>query len=205
LDAPTRRYLASGYVSTDVYGSDNVDPLNIDIRGDGASLLFTDGTVWKYVGLSPNTAQTQGSYYTHWFVYRYAEILMMKAEGLAQQGQGAAALQIVYEIRNRGNALSVTDENPDPADINAVSQFILDERAREFAFEGKRWYDLLRFAKRNNYANLQILLDLVTRSVTPDRQQSAIAKYKDHNSHYFPINAGELLADPNLVQNPYYK
>jgi len=73
------------------------------------------------------------------------------------------------------------------------------------AFEGKRWFDLLRFAKRNNYARLDILLDLVTRSVQSDRQQSAIAKYKDFNSHYFPINASEIANDPRLIQNSFYK
>ena len=102
------------------------------------------------------------------------------------------------------NALPATALTPDPADVNAVSDYILAERAREFAFEGKRWFDLLRFAKRNNYARLDILLDLVTRSVPSDRQQSAIAKFKDFNSHYLPINSGELQDDPNLVQNPFY-
>jgi hypothetical protein len=205
LRSPVRRYMASGYVSTDVYTFDANDPLNADIRGDGASLLFADQTIWKFVGINSNTALLVGSYYTHWFVYRYADILLMKAEALAQLNQGQEALDLVTTIRNRANALPDTDLNPDPSDINAVSDFILAERAREFAFEGKRWFDLLRFAKRNNYARIDILLDLVTRSAPPERQQSAIAKYKDYNSHYFPINFVELSADPNLVQNPYYK
>ena len=205
LDATTRRYNASGYVSLDVYGSDDVNPLNADIRGDGASLLYADGTIWKYVGINASTALAQGSYYTHWFVYRYADILLMKAEAEANMNNGADALNIINIIRTRANALPATLETPDSTDVNAVSDYILDERAREFAFEGKRWFDLLRFAKRNNYARLDILLDLVTRSVSSDRQQSAMAKYKDYDSHYLPINGSELANDPALAQNPFYK
>jgi hypothetical protein len=206
-ESPTRRYLASGYVSTDVYSFDTNNPLNSDIRGDGASLQFGDGTIWKYVGVNSatSTALLQGSYYTHWFVYRYADILLMKAEAEANLNDGADALNIINIIRTRANALPATAMTPDPNDVNAVSDYILAERAREFAFEGKRWFDLLRFAKRNNYSRLDILLDLASRSVPSDRQQSALAKYKDFNSHYFPINASEITNDPNLVQNPFYK
>ena len=207
VEAPLRQYLASGYVSLEVYSFDSNNPLNADIRGDGASLLFGDGTIWKYAGASSNstTALLQGSYYTHWFVYRYADILLMKAEAEANLNNGTDALNIINTIRTRANALPATALSPDPTDVNAVSDYILAERAREFAFEGKRWFDLLRFAKRNNYARLDILLDLVTRSVQSDRQQSAIAKYKDFDSHYFPINATEIANDPRLIQNPFYK
>ena len=205
LEAPTRRYQASGYVSSDIYSFDNINPLNADIRGDGASLLFGDGTIWKYVGIDGSTALLSGSYYTHWFVYRYADILLMKAEAEANLNNGADALNIINIIRTRANALPATAMNPDPSDVNAISDYLLAERAREFAFEGKRWFDLLRFAKRKNYARLDILLDLVTRSVSSDRQQSAIAKFKDFNSHYLPINATELQNDPNLIQNTFYK
>ncbi|RZK21533.1 MAG: RagB/SusD family nutrient uptake outer membrane protein, partial [Flavobacterium sp.] len=82
--------------------------------------------------------------------------------------------------------------------------YILAERAREFAFEGKRWFDVLRHAKRNNYSRIDILLDMVARTVSPSLQQSAITKFRDPNSHYFPIYEQEIFADPTIVQNPFY-
>src|SRR5581483_5906039 len=63
LEATNRRYVASGYVATEVYNVDPVNPLNADIRGDGASLLFGDGTIWKYVGVNSSVPQVQGSYF----------------------------------------------------------------------------------------------------------------------------------------------
>jgi hypothetical protein len=52
---------------------------------------------------------------------------------------------------------------------------------------------------------MDIMLEMVARAAPPDRQQSAIAKYKDFNSHYLPIYQYELQTDKNLVQNPFYK
>jgi hypothetical protein len=63
----------------------------------------------------------------------------------------------------------------------------------------------LRNAKRNNYAHIQYLIDIVTKTAPPDRQQSILNKYKDVRSHYLPINLYEIQTDKNLVQNPFYQ
>ena len=130
---------------------------------------------------------------------------MMKAEALNELNQGQQALDLIYTIRERANALESTDMAPAPTDKIGIQDFILLERAREFAFEGKRWYDLLRNAKRNNYARLGILLNAVASSVPPNLQQSAQAKMHDVNSHYFPIYLYEIQTNRLLVQNPFYR
>ncbi len=187
-----------------IFAVDFVNPLNIDIRGDGASARSTDNMIWKYSGLSNDnrTQRASTQYSAHWFVYRYADILLMKAEAANQLNNGQEALDLVTKVRNRAAALAITNTNPSPSDKDGVGDFILMERAREFAFEGKRWYDLLRNAKRNNYQRLTILLQMVANTVPPDRQQSAIAKFQDKNSHYFPIYFYELQTDKQLVQKP---
>jgi len=200
-----RRFLANPSVMEKVYTVDYNDPLKFDIRADGASVRATDGLIWKYIGINTSTARATEESYAHWFVYRYADILLMKAEALNESGDGAGALNLVYTVRARARALVATDNNPSPTDKTAVADFILEERARELAFEGKRWYDLLRNAKRNNYQRLDLLLDMVSQTVSPDRQQSAITKFKDKNSHYLPIYFYELQTDKLLVQNPFYK
>jgi hypothetical protein len=206
LGSPGKHLIANPLVLTDFFPIDLVNPLNIDIRGDGASARSTDNMIWKYSGLSNDnrTLRSSTQYSAHWFVYRYADILLMKAEATNQLGNGQEALDLVTRIRNRAAPLAI-NTNPSPSDKDGVADFILDERSREFAFEGKRWYDLLRNAKRNNYQRLNILLQMVANTVPPDRQQSAIAKFKDKNSHYFPIYFYELQTDKNLVQNPFYK
>jgi hypothetical protein len=86
-----------------------------------------------------------------------------------------------------------------------MESYILQERQREFAFEGKRWYDVLRNAKRNNYQGLDYLMKMAAISVPSDRQQAALNKLRDKNSHYMPIYLYELQTNKLLVQNPFYK
>lgn len=202
------RFVASAYVTdpdNGLYKADIIDPTNKDIRGDGGAARFGDGLIWKYIGTDPDNLRAAEESFAHWIVYRYADILLMKAEALALTNKGQDALDLVNRIRQRAHALSSTAQNVDPSNTEALCDYILEERGREFAFEGKRWYDVLRNAKRNNYKRLDILLNMVSTTVPGNLQQSAIAKTKDPNSHYFPIYQYELQTDKNLVQNPFYK
>lgn len=200
-----RRFVAAGKVLEDVYTLDYVDETNADIRGVGAAVKASDNSIWKYIGTDNYNSRAAADSYAHWFFYRYADVLLIKAEACNQVNRGQDALDLVQVIRTRANALAGTEQDLQPDDTEGISAYILDERAREFAFEGKRWYDLLRNAKRNNYQNLNVLLQVVAETVSSDRQQSALAKYRDINSHYFPVNTNELLTNTALVQNPFYK
>lgn len=199
-----KRFVAANRVMDQVYTTDEANNMK-DLRADGASLRSEDGMIWKYVGRNDKDLISSNDSYTHWFVYRYADVLLMKAEALAQLNQGVEALELVNLIRNRANALEGTNSNPDPSKVEEVSRFILEERAREFMFEGKRWYDVLRYVKRNNYANKEYLLEMVSNTVPANMVRTAQAKMEDQNSHYFPIYEYELQTNKNLVQNPFYK
>jgi len=200
-----KKFIASPIVMDEIYTVDFTDPLKFDIRADGAAVRSTDQLIWKYMGLTNTTSRAQVESYAHWIMYRYADVLLMKAEAQNQLGNGQEALNIVSQIRNRAHALIATAANPAATDKVAIAEYILKERAREFAFEGKRWYDILRNARRNNYQRLDLLLDMVSGTVPANRQQSAIAKFKDKNCHYLPIYTYELTTNKALVQNPFYK
>lgn len=184
---------------------ENVNPDSIDIRGDNATFKSTRNNIlWKYMGFDANVGRESYQSYANFILYRYADVLMMKAEALAHKGNGQEALNLVYEIRKRAMASKISDEKPGVEDINAILRFIVNERAREFSFEGKRWYDVLRVARYNNYENLSILIDMVRYAAPPDKQQSVVSKHRDYNYHYFPINQDELNVNPNLIQNDFF-
>jgi len=73
-------------------------------------------------------------------------------------------------------------------------------------FEGKRWFDVLRQAKRNNYdgENLNYLMTLAEYSAPASKVNSLKAKYRNYHSHYLPIYSEEIDANPLLEQNEFY-
>jgi len=192
-----------------LFGVDIIDANNRDIRGSGTSMSEATGAIVKYT-----SGRTNSTSYSNWFVYRYSDVLLMKAEALTwldpgNAANGQEAIDLVNQIRIARNALNTvggsTIEIPDPENTEGISTFIFNERAREFAFEGKRWYDILRNAKRNNYANEKILLEIVSASALPSKQLTVVNKYKDHRSHYLPIYYTEVQTNTALVQNPFYQ
>jgi len=74
-----------------------------------------------------------------WYVYRYADVLLMLAEALNEQGQTGAALPYLNKVRERAGLgdVNVTDQS-------VMRDTIAHERRVELAFENKRWFDLVR-------------------------------------------------------------
>nr|WP_294899012.1 RagB/SusD family nutrient uptake outer membrane protein [uncultured Pedobacter sp.] len=211
LFAASNRPYVIGDKVTDYYGIDDVDPLNKDYRGDGCSIKADDQSIAKSAGIysgSDFKLVDNSNSTANWLFYRYSDVLLMKAEALAwsdRPNSGTDALALIDRVRKRANALAFTEEAPSDTSPEDITAYILRERSREFAYEGKRWFDMLRIAKRNNYQQLDLMLDIIAEAAPSDRQQSIIGKYRDVRSHYFPIGEKELQADHKLVQNPYYQ
>ncbi len=198
-------FTAGSFVLEDVFGLDFDHPENVDPRGNNASMIAGTNEIYKFTALNADQRKSIQESNTHWFVYRYTDVLLMKAEALAELGKGAEALVIIDDIRLQRKAIKLTEQTVDPLNKFDVIDYVLAERAREFAFEGKRWFDVLRNAKKNNYERLDILLDMALTNAPPDKQQSILAKLRDPNSHYLPINDFEMYSNKALVQNPFYK
>ncbi|MFG6685845.1 RagB/SusD family nutrient uptake outer membrane protein [Mariniflexile sp. HNIBRBA6329] len=199
------QYLAAPTVLEGVFGVDFEDALNKDFRGERASLVPGTNEIYKYTGLNQEQRKSLQESDTHWFVYRYADVLLMKAEALNELNRGEEALAIVDLIREKRNAIDETAQQLAFDDKEGIRLYILAERSREFAFEGKRWFDVLRNSRKDNYAYLDIILGIALQSAPANQQQSITTKLKDTNSHYLPINENELFTNKALVQNPFYK
>jgi hypothetical protein len=176
------------------------------IRGQDASIRKygeDDFIIWKYVGRAPDgTTERAGSVQSscNWIVYRVADVLLMKAEALSQLGQFPEALEILNEIRNRADVSPLSIPNS----ADAYEDAILHERALELAFEGKRWFDLLRMGRRNDYARKSKLIEIIISSVPSTQRRILATKLTNPLGWYLPIYEAEIERNPNLVQNPYY-
>ena len=83
----------------------------------------------------------QGTYTDNPKIIRFADVLLMKAEALAELGSYTEAAALVVQLRTARNA-SITGV---PTTV-AIKDYIQTERRRELFFEGHRWFDLKRKA-----------------------------------------------------------
>jgi hypothetical protein len=108
-------------------------------------------------------------------IFRYADVLLMKAEALRRtNATGAKAL--VDQVRARASLAPLAGE--------PSLDEIYDERGRELAWEGHRRQDMIRFGK------FLLAHDFKGQS--------------DSRNLLFPIPGTALTGNPNLTQNPGY-
>lgn len=81
-----------------------------------------------------------------YIVYRFAETFLVAAEAAIRLGDNAQAVNHINVIRDRANALLITEADFVGAHGDELD-FILDERTRELAGEHMRWFDLKRTGK----------------------------------------------------------
>lgn len=96
----------------------------------------TTTTVYNWVN---KYSGANGAFTDNIKVIRYSDVLLMKAEALANQGQYIAASDLVKTLRAARTATTATV----PVDA-AIIPYIQVERQRELFFEGHRWFDLKR-------------------------------------------------------------
>ncbi|HER10078.1 MAG TPA: RagB/SusD family nutrient uptake outer membrane protein [Bacteroides sp.] len=175
--------------------------INMFMLREDLRMFQGKGAVWKYqgkdaLGLIPRIITERDA---NWILYRYADILLMKAEASIELNRFKDANELIAETLLRAGMPYVEE-----SDKELLRQALLDERGREFLFEGKRWFDLLRAAKRNNFENKQIIINMILSGADIKQQAVLRTRVYDTLSYYLPIPEHELIYNQNLKQNPYY-
>ena len=153
---------------------------------DGAPMTFRAA----FNELQPNTLREMGMRIGKWefeiggqsnmnndfAIYRYADVILMKAEALWRQNPGdSEALGLVNQIRARAGVDPFTE---------LTSENLLAERGREMFAEAVRRSDVIRFGKWGDAW----------------WEKAASEQCKE----LFPIPGPQVDANPNLTQNPCY-
>ena len=109
---------------------------------------------WSYTGynvrkflVSKKDSPEYNTNPSNFVVYRYADILLMKAEALNEMGKTTAAETPLNIVRKRAGLANISGKSQ--SDMREV---IIHERRMEFAFECQRWFDLIRIGKNGEYA-----------------------------------------------------
>ena len=154
-----------------------------DLRRNGTFIEVFNATtsalhctaVSKYRGLVDGPIH---KFYDDIVIYRWADVLLMKAE--IKNAMGQDPKPEMDAIRTRaGQPLFITGSQA------ANDDAILEERLKEFAFEGKAWWDYVRFGKAFTIPSL----------VTRAGQNYLLL---------WPISETTISLNPKIVQNPGY-
>lgn len=156
--------------------------------------LFQDSEVAKYTRNREHGYQSDMPV----ILYRAADLHLMLAEAHNRMHNFDTALDLLNNgsdslftpsskgVRGRVDLGSVTAEGADDQQrMLDLEDKILQERAREMAFEGKRWFDILRIAQRRNDPDM-----IVERMKTkyPESYYGSVENfYQDPANWYFPF------------------
>lgn len=170
----------------------------------------------------------------NWIFYRLTDVMLMKAEALVQlyeldgkaddDTRNEEAYNICKFVNDRALAeanRTGTTQLGGTQGYNSVRDrmegIVLAERARELCFEGKRWFDLMRYNYRHTTEKADLKKTLSEGYVMNSNEffELALRKYavptamrakmRDERYLYMPINQDEMEVNPNLTQNPVYK
>jgi len=154
-----------------------------DRYGTDTTRLFWKKYSEYYTGDREQSWEAQINYK----IVRLADVLLMYAEALNEQGQTSAAVPFVNRVRNRAQLANYAGATTQAA----VREEILRQRYLEFGLEMQRWLDI----RRQN-----LLADLATLRA----HDGDFATFRPGVSQVLPIPQRERNLNPNLRQNPGY-
>ncbi|WP_338407835.1 RagB/SusD family nutrient uptake outer membrane protein [uncultured Flavobacterium sp.] len=186
-----------------------------DAQGDAvrknASVVFWDNLDWADENWNPCGDKTIAVPFVykekhaagwnsgdHPYLLRLDDVILMKAEAQNELGDLAGALVTTNQIRTRVGLPNLVSASK--ADMKTK---ILNERRLELAFEGERWYDLVRAGVATTVMNA---LNEVKYTCGGGTQSAPISiNYNCTDAKWLcPIPQLERDTNPNLTQNPGY-
>ena len=163
----------------------------------------------------------------NWIVYRLTDVMLMKAEALVQLAGDEPddpnlnnAFWLVQKV-NKRSMYRLAADTLQPSAYNSKEQMeflVLAERGRELNFEGKRWYDLMRYCYRHmegvdiktkmaDKTEWPVLYDGMLKLVVRKYVNGGDAvsyKMKSEPFLYWPVLERELRVNRLLKQNPVF-
>ena len=177
--------MATGF---DLSGTWVADPSGIYADGvsyyysmDSQCLAFTT----KYMDVTNDAIENADA---NWPFLRFADVLLIYAEAQNELGNVSDAVTYLNKVRERSNAAGATIDGL--STIEARRSAILEERAKEFACEADRRWDLIRWG---------IYLDAMNAIGGTD--DSGVLKSRVSRNLLFPIPAQELNTNKAITSN----
>lgn len=119
---------------------------------DAPGTVLVKGALPVKYGEDPNATGEESE--IDWIVFRYADVLTLKAEALARAANAITqeAVDALNEVHQRAGLPAY--KLSDFASVDAFLETVLLERGKELWFEGARRTDLIRYGKYIEYAKM---------------------------------------------------
>lgn len=140
-----------------------------------------------------NNPWGQGS--QDFYVIRYADILLMRAEALAETGDVPEAMSLINMIRDRVEMPNVEDVEGSFISQQEMIDLVRHERRIELALEGLRFMDLKRWGE----------MAAAVQRATDDPIGPYNPQYLGEKSEFFPIPQSEIDVNNLLEQHDAWK
>lgn len=162
-----------------------------DLRKDITVAKGVVGLNGQYIPLSPTGVSSftkkymgplkaNGDSKANWKIIRYADVLLMYAEALNENGKTSEALGFLNQVRTRAGLKGFTNLSQ-----NETREKIYQERRFELYLEGHRWFDLVRTGRALSVMQPFGMKPYMTLFPIPLRQIELI-----NNRTIFPQNPG---------------
>lgn len=166
--------------------------------------LKSDPVIWKFIGtgmVAPGTANVVANVRkpyqsdARFHIYRFADAQLLWAEALNRAGDKANAIARINSVRGANGTGMPAPAVTTSSTTEQIEDYILRERGLELGFEGDRWYDIMRIARRRG---TQYLIDRVKKRAPVSEHAYLEARLADTKNWYLPYNAEEKRLNPNL-------
>ena len=151
------------------------------------------------------TEGTEGAEGTEAKPRRVSSIAVMGSDLATAEELKKDAYDLISAIYRRSNPVVKTQPKyapVQPTNYDGYHKLLMNERRREFLFEGKRYFDLVRSARRIGNTS-EYRRALATKYA--ETNGGAVAnKMVQMDFMYMPVSKGEMKVNPQLVQNSCY-
>lgn len=156
-----------------------------DVRRVSWMMVNRQPVIWKYIGKDEGGLAMRDPYQSDapFHIFKCTDGFFLKGIAENRLGNPKAALEMLNQIRkNRG--LETYKEEDISLKMIDMEDRLFQEKARETAFEGRRFYDLMLMEK---FGRKGILAEKISKKY-PVAQREAVKAYLSDESHwYLPI------------------
>jgi starch-binding outer membrane protein, SusD/RagB family len=128
------------------------------------------------------------------YLIRYADVLLMRAEALVELNQLTDVPGLVSQVRARAKMPSVQSVEGTNLSQMQLRSIVRHERRVELVFEGLRFFDVKRWGE----------VEEAYKRADADPVAPYNPVYSGRKSEVFPVPQSELDANKSLVQNPIW-